>query len=149
MEYQTHKAAAKARRKLVPCKIKIRGHEIQVDWATPCHESGDSLSIQTSLLIKNLRESCRNDELVYYYSLRNKFKIIKFKRLPTQALISFNSKQEAEFAMRIYNGKRELFQFFFFLSTSNPLLFTLHPHTQRSKIPLSSTTSPRKTSELR
>lgn len=105
VDYQTHKAAAKARRKLVPCKIKIRGHEIQVDWATPCHESGDSLSIQTSLLIKNLRQTCKNDELVYYYSLRNKFKIIKFKRLPTQALISFNSKQEAEFAMRIYNGQ--------------------------------------------
>lgn len=113
VEYLTHKAAAKARRKLVPCKIKIRGHEIQVDWATPSHESGDSLSIQTSLLIKNLKETCENDQLVWYYSLRNKFKIVKFKRLPTQALISFNSKQEAEFAMRIYNGKNLNLNFFF------------------------------------
>lgn len=132
MEYQTHKAAAKARRKLVPCKIKIRGHEIQVDWATPCHESGDSLSIQTSLLIRNLRESCRNDELVFYYSLRNRFKIIKFKRLPNQALISFNSKQEAEFAMRIYSGKPfdslEPLCFSSQTSTSNPTISFFHRH---------------------
>ena len=122
VEYLTHKAAAKARRKLVPCRIKIRGQEITVDWATPCHESGDSINILSSLLIKNLKDSCRNEELVEYLSLRNQFKITKFKRLPNQVLVSFNSRQEAELAMRVYNGKAISNHFLAFKSNSNLLL---------------------------
>lgn len=35
VEYESHKAAAMARRKLIPGKIPLFGHEIAVDWAEP------------------------------------------------------------------------------------------------------------------
>lgn len=35
VEYESHKAAAAARRKLIPGKIPLFGHEIAVDWAEP------------------------------------------------------------------------------------------------------------------
>lgn len=109
VEYQTHKAAAKARRKLVPCKIKIRGVEVTVDWATPLHECGEILNPFNSLLVKNIRDNAKNDELCQFYSLRNKLRIIKFKRLPNKLIISFNSREDAERAMQIYEGKLRIF----------------------------------------
>ncbi|XP_023239973.1 probable RNA-binding protein 46 [Centruroides sculpturatus] len=35
VEYENHRAAAMARRKLIPGKIQLWGHEIAVDWAEP------------------------------------------------------------------------------------------------------------------
>lgn len=35
VEYESHKAAAVARKKLIPGKIPLFGHEIAVDWAEP------------------------------------------------------------------------------------------------------------------
>ena len=35
VEYETHRAAAMARRKLIPGRIQLWGHQIAVDWAEP------------------------------------------------------------------------------------------------------------------
>ena len=35
MEYQTHRAAAMARRKLMPGRITLFGSEVVTDWAEP------------------------------------------------------------------------------------------------------------------
>ena len=35
VEYKDHKAAAMARRKLMPGRIQLWGHQIAVDWAEP------------------------------------------------------------------------------------------------------------------
>ena len=81
-----------------------------VDWATPLHECGEILNPFNSLLIKNLRDNAKNDELCQFYSLRNKLRIIKFKRLPNKLIISFNSREDAERAMQIYEGKLIFFR---------------------------------------
>jgi len=114
VEYQTHKAAAKARRKLVPCKIKIRGVEVTVDWATPLHECGEILNVFNSLLIKNIRDNAKNEELCQFYSLSNKLKIVKFKRIPNKLVITFGSKEEAEKAMQIYEDIKNTKEFNYF-----------------------------------
>ena len=35
VEYESHRSAAMARRKLLPGKIQLWGHQIAVDWAEP------------------------------------------------------------------------------------------------------------------
>ena len=44
VEYENHRAAALARRRLVPTKIIINGHEIEkVDWAEPQNEVDEEI----------------------------------------------------------------------------------------------------------
>lgn len=38
VEYVNHRAASKARRKLIPDRIQLWGKEIAVDWAEPENE---------------------------------------------------------------------------------------------------------------
>jgi hypothetical protein len=35
VEYESHRSAAMARRKLLPGKIQLWGHQIAMDWAEP------------------------------------------------------------------------------------------------------------------
>lgn len=43
VEYTDHKAAAMARRKLIPGRIQLFGHSIAVDWAEPEREVADDI----------------------------------------------------------------------------------------------------------
>ena len=56
MEYESHRAAALARRKLVPGKIYLMGHEIEkVDWAEPENQVDDEIMSKVRVLfIRNL-----------------------------------------------------------------------------------------------
>jgi hypothetical protein len=36
VEYESHRAAAMARRRLIPERVELWGREIIVEWATPC-----------------------------------------------------------------------------------------------------------------
>jgi hypothetical protein len=38
VEFQTHRCAAMARRKLLPGRVQLWGYEIQIDWAIPEHD---------------------------------------------------------------------------------------------------------------
>lgn len=38
VEFQNHRAAAMARRKLIPERVQLWGYELQVDWAVPEHD---------------------------------------------------------------------------------------------------------------
>lgn len=43
VEYVNHRAASKARRKLIPNRIQLWGSEIEVDWAAPENEIDDDV----------------------------------------------------------------------------------------------------------
>lgn len=43
VEYESHRAAAMARRKLIPGRIQLWGHQIAVDWAEPEQEVDDDI----------------------------------------------------------------------------------------------------------
>ena len=63
VEYESHRSAAMARRKLIPGRIQLWGHQIAVDWAEPEQDVDEdtmstvwfafSLSLQPPLLIKS------------------------------------------------------------------------------------------------
>jgi len=50
VEYHTHRAAAMARRKLIPGRITLFGNEVVTDWAEP------EVDVNTEFLF--LRQSC-------------------------------------------------------------------------------------------
>ena len=43
VEYESHRAAAMARRKLIPGKVQLWGHQIAVDWAEPEQEVDEDI----------------------------------------------------------------------------------------------------------
>jgi len=43
VEYESHRAAAMARRKLLPGRIQLWGHQIAVDWAEPEQDVDDDV----------------------------------------------------------------------------------------------------------
>jgi hypothetical protein len=65
-------------------------------------------------------ETCKDEQLAEYISLRNKFKITKFKHLPNQVLVGLNTRQEAECAMRIYS---RMYTIFLMISRLGYLMF--------------------------
>ncbi|OBS64004.1 hypothetical protein A6R68_07457, partial [Neotoma lepida] len=55
VEYETHRAAAMARRRLLPGRIQLWGHPIAVDWAEPEVEvDEDTMSSVKILYVRNL-----------------------------------------------------------------------------------------------
>lgn len=50
VEYESHKAAAKARRKLLPNRIQLWGNVIAVDWAEPEQEVDEATMANVSML---------------------------------------------------------------------------------------------------
>ena len=54
VEYESHKAAAMSRRKLMPGKIQLWGQPIAVDWAEPEIDVDDEIMAQVKILYKKL-----------------------------------------------------------------------------------------------
>lgn len=51
VEYDSHRAAAMARRKLIPGRIQLWGHQIAVDWAEPEKEVDEDIMSRVSYYI--------------------------------------------------------------------------------------------------
>ena len=49
VEYESHRAAAMARRKLIPGRIQLWGHQIAVDWAEPEQEVDEDIMSKVGL----------------------------------------------------------------------------------------------------
>lgn len=54
VEYDSHRAAAMARRKLIPGRIQLWGHQIAVDWAEPENEVDEDIMKTVSLSLRCL-----------------------------------------------------------------------------------------------
>ena len=50
VEYDSHRAAAMARRKLIPGRIQLWGHQIAVDWAEPENEVDEDIMKTVSVI---------------------------------------------------------------------------------------------------
>lgn len=65
VEYESHKAAAMARRKLIPGKIPLFGHDIAVDWAEPEPEVDEEIMAKVSFLIVSFFYYCRDQCILH------------------------------------------------------------------------------------
>ena len=50
VEYESHRAAAMARRKLIPGRIHLWNHQIAVDWAEPEQEVDDDIMSRACII---------------------------------------------------------------------------------------------------
>lgn len=107
VEYETHRAAALARRKLVPGKVFLFGQEVgQVDWAEP-EEEGDEEQMKSStiLFVRNLDVITRESTIRAQFNYLCGGRVEKVKKPKDFAFVHFINHEAAEEA---YNRRDNL-----------------------------------------
>ncbi|XP_018413439.1 PREDICTED: probable RNA-binding protein 46 [Nanorana parkeri] len=106
VEFESHRAAAMARRKLIPGTFQLWGHTIQVDWADPEKEIDEETMQRVKVLyIRNLMISTSEETIKAEF---NKFKpgsVERVKKLRDYAFVHFFNRDDAITAMSVMNGK--------------------------------------------
>ncbi|KAK4016488.1 probable RNA-binding protein 46 [Daphnia magna] len=104
VEYINHRAASKARRKLIPDRIQLWGKEIAVDWAEPENEiDEDIMSKVTVLYVRNLSLTTTEQVLRDIFNLASDDNVQKLRMMRDFAFIHFTSREKAEKAMQTMN----------------------------------------------
>ncbi|XP_063776574.1 probable RNA-binding protein 46 [Pseudophryne corroboree] len=106
VEFESHRAAAMARRKLIPGTFQLWGHTIQVDWADPEKEVDEETMQRVKVLyVRNLMISTAEDTIKAEF---NRFKpgaVERVKKLRDYAFVHFFNREDAITAMTIMNGE--------------------------------------------
>lgn len=100
IEYQSHRAAALARRKLVPGRNYIFEHEIEkVDWAEPENEvDEETMSKVKILFLRNLTPNVSETELEAIFENASNGPVERVKKAKDFAFIHFTTRSQAESA---------------------------------------------------
>ncbi|CBY36802.1 unnamed protein product [Oikopleura dioica] len=106
VEYKDHKAAAMARRKLMPGRIQLWGHQIAVDWAEPEIEVEESVMETVKILyVRNLMLHTSEDTLeAAFAKVTGKGTIERVKKIRDYAFVHFNTRDNALKAMKELNN---------------------------------------------
>ncbi|XP_072513306.1 probable RNA-binding protein 46 [Salminus brasiliensis] len=106
VEYESHKAAAMARRKLIPGTFQLWGHTIQVDWAEPEKDVDEETMQRVRVLyVRNLMLHTTEETLRYEFSRLKPGSVERVKKLTDYAFIHFHSREDALAAQQSMNGK--------------------------------------------
>ncbi|KAG1667440.1 APOBEC1 complementation factor [Nymphon striatum] len=106
VEYESHRAAAMARRKLIPGKVELWNHEIAVDWAEPEPEIDEEIMKKVTILyIRNLMLTTTEDQLKEHFSLGGAVTVEKVKKLRDFAFIHYKNREDAEKAQKTYHNQ--------------------------------------------
>ncbi|XP_028049462.1 LOW QUALITY PROTEIN: RNA-binding protein 47-like [Monomorium pharaonis] len=104
VEFRDHRAAAMARRKLIPGKVMLWDHEIAVDWADP--EPGDPIDEDvmetvTALFVRNLSLDMPQQKVKEILCRHTNVPILKLKKINHFAFIHYESREAAQTVMDI------------------------------------------------
>ncbi|NXL89182.1 A1CF factor, partial [Alectura lathami] len=106
VEYENHRAAAMARRKLLPGRIQLWGHPIAVDWAEPEVEvDEDTMSSVKILYVRNLMLSTTEETIEKEFNNIKQGAVERVKKIRDYAFVHFNKREDAVEAMKALNGK--------------------------------------------
>ncbi|XP_066996070.2 probable RNA-binding protein 46 [Anabrus simplex] len=107
IEFESHRAAAMARRKLVPRKILIWGQEISVDWAEPEGEvDEDIMSKVTVLYVRNLMMMTSEEDIKKAFEYDSgESSIERVKKVKDFAFVHFVNRECATIALERWNGR--------------------------------------------
>nr|KAF6454351.1 APOBEC1 complementation factor [Rousettus aegyptiacus] len=106
VEYESHRAAAMARRKLLPGRIQLWGHPIAVDWAEPEVEvDEDTMSSVKILYVRNLMLSTSEEMIEKEFNNIKPGAVERVKKIRDYAFVHFNNREDAVEAMKALNGK--------------------------------------------
>ncbi|GFN78748.1 RNA-binding protein 47, partial [Plakobranchus ocellatus] len=109
VEYENHRAAAMARRKLVPGGVQLWGQAIKVDWAEPEPEADEDVMSQVRVLyVRNLMLSTTEETLheVFTKAAGREGVLERVKKLRDYAFIHFTTREDAEKALETMNGAK-------------------------------------------
>ncbi|KAK2865958.1 hypothetical protein Q7C36_002014 [Tachysurus vachellii] len=106
VEYESHRAAAMARRKLLPGRIQLWGHAIAVDWAEPEVEvDEDTMSTVKILYIRNLMLATTEETIEKEFNAIKPGAVERVKKIRDYAFVHFSQRDDAIAAMNVLNGK--------------------------------------------
>ncbi|XP_053495959.1 APOBEC1 complementation factor isoform X1 [Ictalurus furcatus] len=106
VEYESHRAAAMARRKLLPGRIQLWGHAIAVDWAEPEVEvDEDTMSTVKILYIRNLMLATTEETIEKEFNAIKPGAVERVKKIRDYAFVHFSQREDAIAAMNALNGK--------------------------------------------
>uniref|UniRef100_A0A3B5KSM1 RNA-binding protein 47 n=1 Tax=Xiphophorus couchianus TaxID=32473 RepID=A0A3B5KSM1_9TELE len=105
VEYESHRAAAMARRKLMPGRIQLWGHQIAVDWAEPeIDVDEDVMETVKILYVRNLMMETSEETIRNIFSQWNPGCVERVKKIRDYAFVHFMSRDDAVLAMDHLNG---------------------------------------------
>uniref|UniRef100_A0A674AMV7 Probable RNA-binding protein 46 n=1 Tax=Salmo trutta TaxID=8032 RepID=A0A674AMV7_SALTR len=105
VEYDSHKAAAMARRKLIPGTFQLWGHTIQVDWAEPEKDVDEETMLRVRVLyVRNLMMTTTEDTLRQEFSRFKPGTVERVKKLTDYAFVHYHSREDAVTALHLMNG---------------------------------------------
>ncbi|XP_075469038.1 APOBEC1 complementation factor isoform X1 [Ascaphus truei] len=106
VEYESHRAAAMARRKLLPGRIQLWGHPIAVDWAEPEVEvDEDTMSSVKILYVRNLMLTTTEETIEKEFNNIKPGAVERVKKIRDYAFVHFNNRCDAIDSMNALNGK--------------------------------------------
>ena len=107
VEYDSHRAAAMARRKLIPGRIQLWGHPIAVDWAEPEQEVDEDVMDQVKVLyVRNLMLDTTEDTLQTVFSQFHPGCVERVKKIRDYAFVHFSTRDTCMEAMGKINGTK-------------------------------------------
>ncbi|KAM9838035.1 APOBEC1 complementation factor isoform 2-T2 [Aulostomus maculatus] len=106
VEYESHRAAAMARRKLLPGRIQLWGHAIAVDWAEPEVEvDEDTMATVKILYVRNLMLQTSEETIEREFNAIKAGAVERVKKIRDYAFVHFTQREDAINAMKTLNGK--------------------------------------------
>ncbi|KAM6960257.1 putative RNA-binding protein 46 [Tautogolabrus adspersus] len=105
VEYESHKAAAMARRKLIPGTFQLWGHSIQVDWAEPEKDVDEEVMQRVRVLyVRNLMLNTTEETLRHEFSSFKPGSVERVKKLTDYAFVHYRCRDDALAALSLMNG---------------------------------------------
>ncbi|XP_011616481.1 probable RNA-binding protein 46 isoform X2 [Takifugu rubripes] len=105
VEYKSHKAAAMARRKLIPGTFQLWGQSIQVDWAEPEKDVEEEVMQRVRVIyVRNLMLSTTEETLFQEFSHFKPGSVERVKKLTDYAFVHYYCREDALAALAIMNG---------------------------------------------
>ncbi|KAK0072567.1 hypothetical protein PV325_011164, partial [Microctonus aethiopoides] len=104
LEYESHKSASLAKRRLSTGRIKVWGCDIIVDWADPQEEPDEQTMAKVRVLyVRNLTQDCSEEKIKECFEQFGK--IDRVKKIKDYAFVHFEDRDNAVKAMRELHGK--------------------------------------------
>ncbi|CAL8137467.1 unnamed protein product [Orchesella dallaii] len=104
LEYESHKAASLAKRRLGTSRVKVWGCDIIVDWADPQEEPDDETMSKVKVLyVRNLTQDVTEERLKETFEPYGK--VERVKKIKDYAFVHFEDRDSALKAMNDLNNK--------------------------------------------
>ncbi|XP_061419788.1 RNA-binding protein 47 isoform X3 [Lethenteron reissneri] len=105
VEYETHRAAAMARRKLMSGRVQLWGHPIAVDWAEPELDVDDDVMETVKILyVRNLMMDTSEEAIRAAFEQFRAGSVERVKKIRDYAFVHFSTRDDALEAMRRLDG---------------------------------------------